>query len=150
MSPVLAPPIRNGAIPPASPLYAPIADDLDAVERFFADTIASPRPALARMLDHLSHYRGKRLRPTLLLLAAHACGRVTPSHHVLGAVVEMVHTATLVHDDVLDEAAVAAACPDGQRRLGQQGEHPARRLPVHPRLPSDEHDRRCPRLRTDR
>jgi octaprenyl-diphosphate synthase len=63
------------------------------------------------MLDHLSHYRGKRLRPALLLLTAHACGRVTPAHHVLGAVVEMVHTATLVHDDVLDEAGLRRHVP---------------------------------------
>src|SRR5262245_55089039 len=95
--------LSRPAAPPRSPgqVYAPIARDLEAVERVFADTIASRRPALARMLEHLAHYRGKRLRPTLLLLTAHACGRVTPVHHVLGAVVEMVHTATLVHDDVL-------------------------------------------------
>jgi octaprenyl-diphosphate synthase len=47
---------------------------------------------------------GKRLRPALLLLAAKAAGEIEPDHHVLGAVVEMIHTATLVHDDVLDEA----------------------------------------------
>jgi octaprenyl-diphosphate synthase len=109
MSPVLSAP----AAPPRSSalLYAPIARDLEAVERVFADTIASPRPALGRMLEHLTHYRGKRLRPTLLLLTAHACGRVTPAHHVLGAVVEMVHTATLVHDDVLDEAGLRRHVP---------------------------------------
>jgi octaprenyl-diphosphate synthase len=92
-------------------MYAPIARDLEAVERVFGDTIASPRPALARMLEHLAHYRGKRLRPTLLLLTAHACGRVNPVHHILGAVVEMVHTATLVHDDVLDEAGLRRHVP---------------------------------------
>jgi len=47
----------------------------------------------------------------LLLLTAHACGRVTPTHHILGAVVEMVHTATLVHDDVLDEAGLRRHVP---------------------------------------
>src|SRR3954452_23546503 len=92
-------------------LYGPIAGDLKAVERVFADTIASPRPALARMLEHLDHYRGKRLRPALLLLTAKACGSVTRNHHILGAVVEMVHTATLVHDDVLDEAGMRRHVP---------------------------------------
>lgn len=87
-------------------LFAPIAADLEHVERIYHATIANSKPALNRMLEHLEHYRGKRLRPSLLLLAAHACGRVTPNHHILGAVVEMVHTATLVHDDVLDEAEV--------------------------------------------
>jgi octaprenyl-diphosphate synthase len=102
MSPVLSPPADRPR--PAALLYAPIARDLEAVERIHAATVANRRPQIARLLQHLDHYSGKRLRPTLLLLTAHACGRVTPAHHVLGAVVEMVHTATLVHDDVLDEA----------------------------------------------
>jgi octaprenyl-diphosphate synthase len=87
-------------------LFAPIAADLDAVERILADTLHSPRACVAELVTHLEHYRGKRLRPTLLLLTARACGRVTRAHHTLGAVVEMIHTATLVHDDVLDDAAV--------------------------------------------
>ncbi|MBY0524797.1 MAG: polyprenyl synthetase family protein [Gemmataceae bacterium] len=87
-------------------LLAPIARDLAEVEIVFARTLASARPHVAQLVAHLGHYRGKRLRPTLLLLTAKACGHVAPAHHVLGAVVEMIHTATLVHDDVLDEAAV--------------------------------------------
>jgi octaprenyl-diphosphate synthase len=87
-------------------LFAPIAHDLEIVERIYSETIANSKPSIARVLDHLSHYRGKRLRPALLLLTAHASGRVSPNHHILGAVVEMVHSATLVHDDVLDDATV--------------------------------------------
>src|SRR5215211_4119900 len=109
MSPVLTPPAAPTR--PSALMYGPIARDLDAVERVYADTIASARPGVARLLEHLDHYRGKRLRPALLLLTAHACGRVTPAHHVLGAVVEMVHTATLVHDDVLDEAGLRRHVP---------------------------------------
>ncbi|HTK75808.1 MAG TPA: polyprenyl synthetase family protein [Gemmataceae bacterium] len=92
-------------------LFAPIATDLAAVERVYAETVAHGKPGLARLIQHLDQYRGKRLRPVLLLLTAHACGRVTPTHHVLGAVVEMVHTATLVHDDVLDEAGLRRHVP---------------------------------------
>src|SRR4051794_12959015 len=102
MSPALSPP--SAATRPTALLNAPIARDLEAVERIYAATLVNDRPQIARMLQHLDHYRGKRLRPALLLLTAHACGRVTHAHHILGAVVEMVHTATLVHDDVLDEA----------------------------------------------
>jgi octaprenyl-diphosphate synthase len=87
-------------------LHAPVARDLKEVERILAQALHSRYGRVAEVLDHVSHYRGKRLRPTLLLLAARACGGVTPAHHVLGAVVEMIHTATLVHDDVLDNAAV--------------------------------------------
>src|SRR5437868_9806967 len=91
---------------PALDIFAPIARDLEEVERVLARTLDTPRPGVGRLIDHLGHYRGKRLRPALLLLVAHACGKVTPAHHILGAVVEMIHTATLVLDDVLDSASV--------------------------------------------
>jgi octaprenyl-diphosphate synthase len=99
----------NASLAPPAPrtaadLFAPIAADLDAAERILGRTVASSAPGVQRLVEHLSHYRGKRLRPTLLLLIARACGRVTPAHHTLAAVVEMIHTATLVHDDVLDGA----------------------------------------------
>jgi octaprenyl-diphosphate synthase len=57
-------------------------------------------------VDHCGDYQGKRLRPALLLLSGRACGAITPAHPILAAVVEMIHTATLVHDDVLDESIV--------------------------------------------
>jgi octaprenyl-diphosphate synthase len=87
-------------------LYSPIRADLAEVEAILARTLKSRYPRIAALVDHVKHYRGKRLRPALLLLVARACGRVVPAHHTLGAVVEMVHTATLVHDDVLDGATV--------------------------------------------
>ncbi len=92
--------------PSSGPVQLPaaITTDLAEVERIFMRKLASHRGHVARLVSHLEHYRGKRLRPTLLLLTAHACGRVAPAHHTLAAVVEMIHTATLVHDDVLDEA----------------------------------------------
>src|SRR5262245_48381818 len=86
--------------------YAPIAADLEEVERLLARSLNNKHPRIAEVVDHVRHYRGKRLRPVLLLLTAKACGRVTPAHVTLGAVVEMIHTATLVHDDVLDGAKV--------------------------------------------
>jgi octaprenyl-diphosphate synthase len=91
---------------PSASLDALLADDLDAMERILAEALTSSRPHVAALVAHLGNYRGKRLRPTLLLLTARACGRVTAAHHTLGAVVEMIHTATLVHDDVLDGATV--------------------------------------------
>lgn len=97
-------------VPRAAPaplsLTAPVAADLEQVERILAESLSSSHPRVAAVVDHVKHYRGKRLRPVLLLLAAKACGAVTPAHHVLAAVVEMIHTATLVHDDVLDSATV--------------------------------------------
>src|SRR4051794_11323903 len=95
---------QGAALPPD--LSGPIADDLEEVERILARSLRNRHARVAQVVEHVRHYRGKRLRPVLLLLAARACGRVTAAHHVLGAVVEMIHTATLVHDDVLDGARV--------------------------------------------
>jgi len=99
-------PSHAPTLPRPATLFAPIADDLAAVEQVLRQTLVSTKPGMDRLLAHLAHYRGKRLRPALLLLTAHACGKVTAAHHVLAAVVEMIHTATLVHDDVLDHASV--------------------------------------------
>jgi octaprenyl-diphosphate synthase len=101
-------------------LCGPIAADLDEVERILSRELANRRPAVAAVVNHVRHYRGKRLRPMLLLLSARACGRVTPAHHTLGAVVEMIHTATLVHDDVLDNATVRRRVPTVNAAWGVQ------------------------------
>lgn len=89
---------------PAGPTFAPVAGDVEEADRLFERTLAPHRGPFGPLIDHLRHYRGKRLRPSLLLLTAKACGVVTPAHRTLAAAVEMIHTATLVHDDVLDEA----------------------------------------------
>src|SRR5262249_3453724 len=99
------------ATAPVPDLYAPIAGDLEEVERVLARVLRSRYAAGTEVVDHVRHYRGKRLRPVLLLFTARACGKVTPAHPILGAVVEMIHTATLVHDDVLDHASVRRHVP---------------------------------------
>ena len=81
-----------------------IADELRAVDRVFSDELASDLACVNALVKHVSRFRGKMLRPVLLLLSGKACGRLTDAHTTLAAVVEMVHMATLVHDDVLDEA----------------------------------------------
>jgi octaprenyl-diphosphate synthase len=106
--------------PSAADLFAPIAGDLVEVERILAATLENSRPCVAPLLAHLRNYRGKRLRPVLLLLTARACGQITPAHHTLAAVVEMIHTATLVHDDVLDNAAVRRHLPTVNAGWGNQ------------------------------
>jgi octaprenyl-diphosphate synthase len=97
---LLTPPVAI----PAGKLCGPVTEALEETERVLARTLRSRYAAVAAVVEHVRHYRGKRLRPVLLLLTARACGRLTPAHPVLAAVVEMIHTATLVHDDVLDNA----------------------------------------------
>jgi octaprenyl-diphosphate synthase len=85
-------------------IHSLIGNELHQAEQVFLSEIGSRRPFVNEVLAHLDGYRGKRLRPMLVLLSALACGGIEKAHLVLAAVVEMVHTATLVHDDVLDEA----------------------------------------------
>jgi len=85
-------------------LYAPVAQDLARVEEVLGKQLRSPHPFVNELVRYGLRLGGKRLRPALLLLAARATGAVAEPHVILGAVVEMIHTATLVHDDILDEA----------------------------------------------
>jgi len=81
-----------------------VGRDLERAEQKFQEELASWHPYVTDVVAHVTRFRGKRLRPILVLLSAQACGGIRPEHHTLAAVVEMIHTATLVHDDVLDEA----------------------------------------------
>lgn len=85
-------------------LYEPIAQELAEVEQILRAELRSDFPFVDELVRYGCLLGGKRLRPALLLLAAQATGRIQREHLVLAAVVEMIHTATLVHDDVLDEA----------------------------------------------
>jgi octaprenyl-diphosphate synthase len=85
-------------------LYAPIADDLAEVEQILRRELRSDDPYVDELVRYGCLLGGKRLRPALVLLTARAYGQLTRDHLLLAAVVEMIHTATLVHDDVLDKA----------------------------------------------
>ena len=84
----------------------PIAAELAAAEDLLRGELTSEDPFVDALVKHAFRLGGKRLRPALLLLAAKATGKSNRNHVVLAAVVEMIHTATLVHDDVLDEASL--------------------------------------------
>lgn len=85
-------------------LYEPIAPELAEVDGILRRELRSEHAAIDELVKHSFRLGGKRLRPALLLLAAKAAGGLRAEHLVLGAVMEMIHTATLVHDDVLDGA----------------------------------------------
>ena len=86
--------------------YAPIAREMAEADRIYNQELATDSRYVARLVEHCSELQGKRLRPALVLLTAQACGGIRSEHPTLAAVVEMIHTATLVHDDILDEALV--------------------------------------------
>src|SRR3954466_12843214 len=81
-----------------------VAPQLAVVEKRFLGELKSDLTCVNTLVKHVSRFRGKMLRPTLVLLAGKACGELSDAHTVIATVVEMVHMATLVHDDVLDEA----------------------------------------------
>ena len=87
---------------PLCDVYALVAHDFDAVNRCIMQQLSSDVPLINKIDDHIFKAGGKRLRPLLVLLAARACGYEQDAHIKLAAIIEFLHTATLLHDDVVD------------------------------------------------
>lgn len=102
-------------------LATPVSSALDRVIQVFDDELRSDLPFVNRLTEQVRQYRGKLLRPNLLLLAGEASGEIRQDHVILAAVVEMVHMATLVHDDVLDEADIRRRNATINRLIGNEG-----------------------------
>ncbi|MCO4847431.1 MAG: polyprenyl synthetase family protein [Yoonia sp.] len=93
------------ATKPHERLAAALADDMAAVNDMIRTRMASEHaPRIPEVTAHLVEAGGKRLRPMLTLAAARMCGYDGPYHVHLAATVEFIHTATLLHDDVVDES----------------------------------------------
>lgn len=94
-------------------LYGPVSDWLPRVEEALQAELQSRYESVAPLLRHGVQLGGKRLRPALVLLSAATVdpSRVAETHVRLGVVLEMVHTATLIHDDVLDDAELRRRSP---------------------------------------
>ncbi len=88
----------------AAQLLAPIADDMEQVNRVIRQSLSSDVLLINQIAEYIIGAGGKRLRPALLLLVAGALGESSSHRHTLAAVVEFIHTATLLHDDVVDES----------------------------------------------
>ncbi len=79
---------------------------MTAVDAVIRRSLHSEVVLVNQVANYIINGGGKRLRPALVLLSAGAFGSITPTHHQLAAVVEFIHTATLLHDDVVDESAM--------------------------------------------
>ncbi|HXX46144.1 MAG TPA: polyprenyl synthetase family protein [Candidatus Acidoferrales bacterium] len=106
------------AVQIAKGIFDLVRDDLALVEREIAAQGDAAIEPVAEIAGYLREGGGKRLRPALLLLAAGAAGYRGPSAIRLGAVVEMIHSATLVHDDVIDGAQTRRGRPSTNARWG--------------------------------
>jgi octaprenyl-diphosphate synthase len=83
-----------------------IADDMDAVNAVIRRELHSEVPLVSQIAEYIIGAGGKRIRPTLVMLTANAYGYQGKHHHTLAAVIEFIHTATLLHDDVVDESSM--------------------------------------------
>ena len=102
----------------AREIFDLIQDDLEQVEKKIAAESVASVDAVTAIGQYLQSAGGKRLRPALLLLSAKLAGNGGPSAIQLGAVVELIHAATLVHDDVIDTAEIRRGRPSTNVRWG--------------------------------
>lgn len=84
------------------PFYEPVAGDFAAVNQLILDQLHSRVPLVEKIGHYIISAGGKRLRPLVVLLSARACGADSSEQHTLAAIIEFLHTATLLHDDVVD------------------------------------------------
>ncbi len=90
--------------PELATLFDAIDAEMQDVDAWLASRFEGAHPRLAPLLGHASRFRGKRLRAALVCLMAKACSGLTSEHITVAGILEMIHAATLVHDDLLDEA----------------------------------------------
>ena len=87
-------------------IQSSITEDMRAVDAIIRKSLHSEVVLINQVADYIINSGGKRLRPALVLLSAGVFGKIETRHHELAAVVEFIHTATLLHDDVVDESAL--------------------------------------------
>jgi octaprenyl-diphosphate synthase len=85
-------------------LFEPVRADLEAVEREYERQVQSQVHVIPEIGAYIQKSGGKRVRPAVLLMAARLCGYTGPRAVLNAAIVEFIHTATLVHDDIIDDA----------------------------------------------
>ena len=102
----------------AKEVFELLRDDLAAIEREFGRDTVSSVEVITEIGEYLRGGGGKRLRPALLLLASKLFNREGRTPIRLGAVVEIIHTATLVHDDIIDEAQTRRGRPAANTQWG--------------------------------
>ena len=101
-------------------VVAVVAEPLMQVEKALGQQTREFDPGVGEFVNHLLGPTGKRLRPTLALLAGGATGRIAEEHIRLGVIVELIHLGTLVHDDVLDDAEMRHGEPTSNARWGNK------------------------------
>lgn len=107
--------------PSLDELHELVAADLKAVNEVIVNRMHSPVALIPQLASHIVAAGGKRLRPMLTLASANMCGYRSGTRHVsLAACVEFIHTATLLHDDVVDESELRRGLPSANAAFGNK------------------------------
>lgn len=106
------------AVMQAADLYKPVADDFKQVDTAIFQHLDSNVPLVEKIGQYIIDSGGKRLRPLLALLSARASGYQGDQHITLATVVEFIHTATLLHDDVVDTSDLRRGKPTANNKWG--------------------------------
>lgn len=103
-----------------SHLYTPVQDDLDRLRSLMEEELASDDPFIAELVRHVLQTRGKMLRPALVCLSAQVSGGAGDARLWIAAAVELIHIASLIHDDIIDEADLRRGEPTVNVQWGNQ------------------------------
>lgn len=96
-----------------------ISDELDELEDFIVKNIGSPQALVSKAVDDLVRAGGKRIRPALTILTGRALGRTSEKLIPIAASMEIIHMATLVHDDIVDDSSLRRGIPTAQSKYGK-------------------------------
>ena len=101
-------------------LFDEMAADMQAVDEIIVKRLQSDVVLINQMGHYIVNSGGKRLRPMLVLLSAGACGALDARAHLVAAIIEFIHTATLLHDDVVDESQLRRGKETANSRWGNE------------------------------
>ncbi|HGY54322.1 MAG TPA: polyprenyl synthetase family protein [Caldithrix abyssi] len=92
-------------------IKAPFLKDLEEYDRVFHEILASNVKLIDTIVKYVVRHKGKRLRPLLVIMSARLVGEATRETYLVAAIIELLHTASLVHDDVVDDAEIRRGFP---------------------------------------
>lgn len=95
-----------------------VRPELEQVEESIREQVRAFDPAVEPYVSYVCNTSGKRIRPVLAILAGGACGGVQPDHQKIGLILELIHMATLVHDDIIDGATTRRMVPTANAKWG--------------------------------
>lgn len=101
-------------------VFQTVASDFDAVNTTIHEHLASRVPMVEKVAEYIIDSGGKRLRPMLVLLSGGLKGAISNQHHLLAAIIEFLHTATLLHDDVVDKSDMRRGRPTANANWGNE------------------------------